>query len=62
MNAVMDNELDEIEQGAQWMAEAVKNDRLIHVYGTGGHNFMIVCELFMRAGSLLSYNLSKTLK
>lgn len=39
------------------MAEAVKSDQLIHVYGTGGHNFMIACELFMRAGSLLNYNL-----
>ena len=57
MKAVMDNELDKVEQAAQWMAEAVKKDQLIHVYGTGGHNFMIACELFMRAGSLLNYNL-----
>jgi uncharacterized phosphosugar-binding protein len=57
MKAVMENELDKIELAAQWMAEAVKKDQLIHVYGTGGHNFMIACELFMRAGSLLNYNL-----
>ena len=57
MNAVMENELDKVEQAAGWMAEAVKKDELIHVYGTGGHNFMIACELFMRAGSLLNYNL-----
>ena len=46
----MENELDKIDQAAHWMAEAVKSDQLIHVYGTGGHNFMIACELFMRAG------------
>jgi uncharacterized phosphosugar-binding protein len=57
MKAVMENELDKIEQAAQWMTEAVKKDQLIHVYGTGGHNFMIACELFTRAGSLLNYNL-----
>ncbi len=57
MKSVMENELDKIEQAAQWMAEAVRKDQLIHVYGTGGHNFMIACELFMRAGSLLNYNL-----
>lgn len=57
MKAVMDNELDKVEQAAQWMAEAVKKDQLIHVYGTGGHNFMIACELFTRAGSLLNYSI-----
>jgi uncharacterized phosphosugar-binding protein len=57
MKAVMENELEKIDQAAHWMAEAVKKDQLIHVYGTGGHNFMIACELFRRAGSLLNYNL-----
>lgn len=57
MKEIMDNELEKIEQGAHLMADAVKKDQLIHVYGTGGHNFMIACEMFMRAGSLLNYNL-----
>jgi uncharacterized phosphosugar-binding protein len=53
MKGVMETELEKIDEAAHWMAE----DQLIHVYGTGGHNFMIACELFMRAGSLLNYNL-----
>jgi uncharacterized phosphosugar-binding protein len=57
MKSVMDNEMQKIEQAARWMAAAVRQDQVIHVYGTGGHNFMIACELFMRAGSLLNYNL-----
>jgi uncharacterized phosphosugar-binding protein len=57
MQSVMDNEMGKIDQAARWMAAAVKKDEVIHVYGTGGHNFMIACELFMRAGSLLNYNL-----
>jgi uncharacterized phosphosugar-binding protein len=57
MQKVMDNELDKIEQAAAWLAEEVKKDKIVHVYGTGGHNFMIACEMFSRAGSLLNYNL-----
>jgi len=37
------------------MAEEVKKDKVIHVYGTGGHDFIIATEMFMRAGSLLNY-------
>ena len=57
MNSVMENELDKIETAASWLAEEVKQEKIIHVYGTGGHNFMIACELFTRAGSLLNYNI-----
>jgi len=57
MNLVMDNELDRIEQGAAWIAQAVKADLRVHVYGTGGHNFMAACEIWTRAGSLCNYNL-----
>lgn len=57
MQQVMDKELDKIEKAAGWLAEEVKQDKIVHVYGTGGHNFMIACELFTRAGSLLNYNI-----
>ncbi len=57
MKQVMEKELDKIEKGAGWMAAEVKKDKIIHVYGTGGHNFMIAAEMFMRAGSLLNYNI-----
>ncbi len=57
MKKVMDEEIDKIEQAAGWLAAEVKQDKIVHVYGTGGHNFMIACELFTRAGSLLNYNI-----
>jgi uncharacterized phosphosugar-binding protein len=57
MKDVMENQLDNIEKGASWIADAVKNDKLVHVYGTGGHNFMAAVEFFARAGSLLNYSI-----
>lgn len=57
MDKVLRNESEKIEKAAQWMAEAVGKDQVIHVYGTGGHNFMGAAEFFTRAGSLLNYNI-----
>ena len=57
MQQVLDKELAKIEQAAGLLAEEVRQDKIVHVYGTGGHNFMIACELFTRAGSLLNYNI-----
>jgi uncharacterized phosphosugar-binding protein len=57
MQQVMDQEIEKIEKAAGWLSEEVKKDKIVHVYGTGGHNFMIACELFTRAGSLLNYNI-----
>ena len=45
MQQVMDQEIEKIEKAAGWLAEEVKQDKIVHVYGTGGHNFMIACEL-----------------
>jgi uncharacterized phosphosugar-binding protein len=38
------------------MADAYEQDRLIHVYGGGGHTVMMVCEMFFRAGGLANVN------
>jgi uncharacterized phosphosugar-binding protein len=57
MQLVVEEEIDKIEKAASWLADEVKQDKIVHVYGTGGHNFMIACELFTRAGSLLNYNI-----
>jgi uncharacterized phosphosugar-binding protein len=38
------------------IAEAYAQDRLIHVYGGGGHTVMMVCEMFFRAGGLANVN------
>ena len=38
------------------MADAYEQDRLIHVYGGGGHTCMMVFEMFFRAGGLANIN------
>ncbi len=43
---------DNIHAAAELMVEAIKNDRLIHVYGGGGHTTLPVGEMFFRAGGL----------
>ena len=45
-----------IAQAGSMMADAYQNDRLIHVYGGGGHTVMMVCEMFFRAGGLANIN------
>ena len=57
LDAVMAKELGNIEKGAAWIADAVKKDQLVHVYGTGGHNSMTAGEMFTRAGALCNYNI-----
>lgn len=37
---------------AGWMADAVEQDRLIYVFGGGGHTCLVMQELFWRAGGL----------
>lgn len=41
-----------IEKAASLMAKAIGEDRLIHVYGGGGHTTLPVGEMFFRAGGL----------
>jgi len=38
------------------IAEAYEQDRLVHVYGGGGHTCMMVFEMFFRAGGLANIN------
>ena len=37
---------------AGWMADAVEQDRLIYLFGGGGHTCLVMQELFWRAGGL----------
>lgn len=56
----IDSIFDEIEKNneesfvkaAQWMADAIERDELIHVVGSGGHSNMGAEELLWRAGGL----------
>ena len=50
---------DNIKAAAKLMADAIENDRLINVYGGGGHTTLPVGEMFFRAGVIKScYSLS----
>ncbi|MEU4291503.1 sugar isomerase domain-containing protein [Kribbella sp. NPDC026596] len=44
---------ESIEAAARVMAEQVAGDRLIHVYGPGGHSNLASQEIFFRAGGLM---------
>jgi len=44
-----------IQLAAQWVAETIIHDRIIHTFGTG-HSHMIGLELFVRAGGLANVN------
>lgn len=45
-----------IEAAGKLMAQAIADDKLIHVYGGGGHTTLPVGELFFRAGGLANIN------
>ncbi len=45
-----------IAAGAKLMAGAIAEDRLIHVYGGGGHTCLVMAEMFFRAGGLACIN------
>jgi uncharacterized phosphosugar-binding protein len=43
---------DSVNQAAQLFYEQIKADRLIHIYGVGGHSYVGSEEFFYRAGGL----------
>ena len=47
---------ENIKAAASLMADAIENDRLINVYGGGGHTTLPVGEMFFRAGGLSNIN------
>ncbi len=47
---------ENIKKAASLMADAIENDRLINVYGGGGHTTLPVGEMFFRAGGLACIN------
>ena len=53
---IEEEQYDNIRAAGQLMAEAIKNDRLIHVYGGGGHTTLPGGEMFFRAGGLCNIN------
>ncbi len=56
MEKVNETQGENIRVAAALMFEAIKNDRLISVYGGGGHTTLPVGEMFFRAGGLANIN------
>ncbi|MEA4895264.1 MAG: SIS domain-containing protein [Oscillospiraceae bacterium] len=55
IDTVEKTQYEGIREAAKMFAEAVKNDHIIHVFGTG-HSHMIGIEMFVRAGGLANVN------
>ena len=53
---INDTQGDAIKAAGALMADAIARDRLIHVYGGGGHTTLPVGEMFFRAGGLSCIN------
>ncbi len=56
LQEIMDRERKNIEKATDLMAESIKEGRLIHIFGTGGHNVMAAMDIFKRAGSIVPLN------
>lgn len=55
-NIVNETQGENIKKAASLMADAIENDRLINVYGGGGHTTLCMGEMFFRAGGLSCIN------
>ena len=49
---VLDNQAENIQRAAKLMADAIAEDKLIHIYAGGGHTTLAMGEMFFRAGGL----------
>lgn len=56
LQRIMSQERDNLDRASDLLAQSVRAGRLIHVFGTGGHNIMAAMEIFKRAGSLVPIN------
>ena len=52
---MVEHNASQMKQAAQWFADAIVNDQMIHILGTG-HSHMIGLEGFIRAGGLGNIN------
>ncbi|MGR3660636.1 MAG: sugar isomerase domain-containing protein [Paracoccaceae bacterium] len=56
MQQIREDEKDNLEAAAKLMAAQISKDRLIHIYGPGGHSNLATQEIFFRAGGLMHIN------
>ena len=52
LEKINETQSENIKKAASLMADAIEQDRLINVYGGGGHTTLPVGEMFFRAGGL----------
>jgi uncharacterized phosphosugar-binding protein len=55
LRRIADSQADAVEQASQWCAEAIADDGLVHLFGTG-HSRIPVEEMFPRYGSYPGFN------
>jgi uncharacterized phosphosugar-binding protein len=53
MRAVLTEERDPLDRAASRLADQIAADRLVHVFGPGGHSNLATQEIFFRAGGLM---------
>ena len=56
MRRILQEERGPLDRAAARLAEHIAADRLIHVYGPGGHSNLATQEMFFRAGGLMHVN------
>lgn len=56
MHRIAHEEADAISAAAERVADTIAADRLVHVFGTGGHSVMGAEEVFFRAGGFVPVN------
>ena len=55
MESVISSQEENIQKAAQWFADTIIHNKIVHTFGTG-HSHMIGMELFTRAGGLANIN------
>ena len=53
MRAILETERDSLDRAAARLADQIAADRLVHVFGPGGHSNLAAQEIFFRAGGLM---------
>lgn len=56
LRAITEQEQQSIEEAARLVAYRVEADKLVHVFGSGGHSTMGAMKVFWRAGGFANVN------
>ncbi len=57
---IQKEERGNLDRAARLMAMQISKDRLVHVFGPGGHSNLATQELFFRAGGLMHIKASRS--